>query len=122
MAHFKKLAILTLGLGLGLALPTIAEAHGFGAIAYSRSTGSFGWSDDFDSRYGAEVRALNGCRAYAGDCRVVVWVLNSCAALASGRTGGFGFAWHASRRVARSRALRQCRRNDRGCRIRKTIC
>ncbi len=71
-------------------LPGAAAAQGFGAIAYSPSTGQWGWARNYRTRAGAEQRAMQECRSAAGwarDCSTGVWFRNACEALAVGPRG-----------------------------------
>src|SRR4051812_19540565 len=63
----------------------------YGAIAYSPSTGSYGFSYGKDCQATAENVALSSCRGR--DRQVVVWVSNGYAALAVNDDGGWGAAW-----------------------------
>ncbi|MFS8048581.1 DUF4189 domain-containing protein [Rhizobium sp. BR 314] len=101
---------------------TVASAAEFGALAYSRSTGSYGSSHNYSTRADAEDEALSNCSSYADDCRIVVYFRNACGALAVGSRRGFGYGWSARRGEARYTALANCRENDRGCRIVNWTC
>jgi hypothetical protein len=98
--------------GLSLALVALLTLAGrssadFAAIAYSPSTGAYGYSYGFASLAGARAEALAHCRG--DDARVVVWVENGYAALALGdRRGAYGWGWAFNRGEARARALNQC--------------
>jgi serine/threonine-protein kinase len=63
----------------------------FGAIAYSPSTGHYGFSYGKDCLATAEVAAIQNCVGW--DRRVVVFVSNGYAALAVNNNGSFGAAW-----------------------------
>ena len=76
------------------------------AIAHSRRTGATGQSANYATREGAERRALNECRA--GDCVIVAWAQNACAALAEGRDGEIASAYAGSRQEAIRLALDRC--------------
>jgi hypothetical protein len=93
-----------------------ALADNYGAIAYSPSTGAHGYSYDFPSRGQAETRALAECRARGRGCKIAVWYVNACGALATG-SNGWGSAWAGTRSAAESRAVRQCARFTRNCRV-----
>ena len=99
-----------------------SAAAGYGAIAYSSSSGGWGYSYNYGSRGAAERRALRECRVRGGGCRTVVWFRNACGALASGRGNAYGWSWNTSRAVARRRAMRECRARTSGCRIRVDVC
>jgi len=104
------------------AMPAVAAAAEFGAIAYSPNTGSYGYSHNYGSRVRAERVAMSNCRAYAGDCRVITWFYNACAALAVGNRFGYGYGYAPGPKQAASIALSQCRLNDRGCRVVERVC
>lgn len=99
-----------------------AAAAEFGAIAYSPRTGSYGYSHNYATRGQAERVAQRSCRAYASDCRVIVYFYNSCAALAVGRSFGYGYGYAPGPKQSRSIALANCRANDRGCQVKRTVC
>jgi hypothetical protein len=67
----------------------------YGAIAYSGTAAVHGFSRNQGSRARAEAEALGHCRARerdAGDCKVLVWFYDRCAALATGSKGAHGSA------------------------------
>jgi hypothetical protein len=88
-------------------LATSRATADYAAIAYAKSTGSYGYSYGYHSRAEAETEALSRCRG--SDKKVVVWVHNGwCAlALSHGRTYGYGFSTQC-RQSAKDRALREC--------------
>jgi hypothetical protein len=91
---------------LALASTATLYAGGFCAIAYSVSTGRDGWSHSYDTRRGAERRALEECNA--NDARVVAWYHNGYVALARGDNGAWGCGYGPTRAVAESLALANC--------------
>lgn len=104
----------------------IASGEAFGAIAYSRSTGNYGYSYGKASRPEAERVALGFCAAQrdrAQDCGVLVWFWNSCAALAKASNGAYGGDHAADRPSAQQAALRICANYGGGdCRVIQTVC
>jgi hypothetical protein len=94
----------------------------YGAIAYSRRTGHYGYSDRAATRIGAERRAMELCEGR--DCKVEVWFRNSCGALATSENGRiFGWAHDTSLREAKAIAVRNCRNEGgRGCRVLISAC
>lgn len=105
-----------------LAFPAAhAKADSYGAIAFSPATGATGWSHSFDTRRQAERRALAGCSGNARDCRIAIWFVNACGALAVGRNG-WGAGWGNDRRRAEQEASRSCDNNSRGCRVVRWQC
>jgi Domain of unknown function (DUF4189) len=86
-----------------LAIPAVASAA-YGAIAVNQSTGAWGASYHAPAKWYAERQALRKC---AGECDVMVWVRNRCAAVVIGRTkfvAGMAGTKRAAIRVARRRA------------------
>lgn len=82
------------------AAPAAANAA-YGAIAVNPSSGGWGISHSYNTRYGAQRRALNEC---PGSCRVLVWTKRRCGAVIQTRSrfiGGTG--------STRSRAIRNAR-------------
>lgn len=105
-------AVLVLG-GLMISTPALAD---YGAIAFSQKTGNYGYSYGFNSRSGAEARAMAGCGSRKSGCGIVLWFTKACGSLAVGSKRGYGTGWGASRAQARSIAMGICRSNDRNCR------
>jgi hypothetical protein len=55
----------------------------YGAIAYSKKKGVYGYSYGWNSQKKAEAVALKNCKDSGPGCKSVVWFYNSCAAVAS---------------------------------------
>lgn len=115
-------------LGLLAATPA-ARADGvvidpdtYAAVAYSPSTGKYGYGYNCGSRWAAERRALAECQA--PDARVVGWVNAGWLVLAIGDDNSYGVAWEygdgASSLVAKRRAVANCR--EQGGKVVKVIC
>jgi hypothetical protein len=107
---------------LGTAAIADRDDDRYGAIAYSRRSGHYGYFRGAESQAGAERRALEKCEGR--DCRIVGWFRNSCGALATGEDGqvtGFG---HDNRLdEAKERSVRNCRENGgRRCRVVISAC
>jgi uncharacterized protein DUF4189 len=96
-------------------------ANRFGAIAYSPSTGSHGWSYDYASREEAERVALANCMQHARDCSVPLWFQNACGALAVGPSG-FGTGWGINQGLAESYAIGVCGQYSTNCSVRRWVC
>jgi hypothetical protein len=97
-----------------LATASIASAA-HAAIAYSQSTGSFGYSWGYAYQDGAELAALDRCDGE--DAEVVGWVRNGWCALAVGDGNGYGCAWGLTEAEAQENALIECSKNTTNCRI-----
>ncbi|MBU4530635.1 MAG: DUF4189 domain-containing protein [Hoeflea sp.] len=92
-----------------------ASAEYFGAIAYSPTSGVYGFSYDHGSRRDAEARAISECRMRGRGCKVAIWFKNACGSVAVG-ANGWGTAWAGTRRDAERAAIRNCSRYTGGCR------
>jgi serine/threonine-protein kinase len=88
----RSIAVAAVAVALSLfGTAQAARADGWGAIAYSPSTGAYGYWYGADCEATASNGALNNC---GGDDRqVMVTVQNGWAALAVNRDGGYGYAW-----------------------------
>ena len=64
---------------------TTVPVESWGAIAYHRATGAFGYSFDFPGQREAGAAALDSCAH--PECIVVASYKNGCAALVDGPTG-----------------------------------
>jgi serine/threonine protein kinase, bacterial len=91
----------------------------WGAIAYSESTGRYGYVYDYPSQAAAINSAVERCKAQ--DCRAVVWFKNSCAALAKGGTN-YGYSIGDTRADVEAKALAECRKRGGGCRVIQWVC
>ncbi len=117
-------ALFTVGLGVS-AIPSTARSRDYyGAIAYSPSSGNHGYSYDYNSRQGAENRALSECNSLtaAGDCIVLVWFSNGCGALAESSRRDYGSGWGATQQIAESYALQGCGQYASDCAITRWVC
>ena len=86
---------------LFLLLNLCAWADLFGAIAYSPTTGKYGYSNQCDTRAEAERLALSCC--LEPDARVAVWVKNGWAVIYRNSSGAWFSAWSSSSRAAAER-------------------
>ena len=86
--------------------PPDTSIDNFAAIAYSVSTGKWGYSYRWGSRAEAEQEALKYCEA--DDAKAVMWTRNAWCALALGDDGSYGYAWGDTAELARQYATEQC--------------
>ena len=118
---FAVVSVVAIGQVALWLFPVEAQAQdNYGAIAYSSSTGRYGYSYDFGSRAEAENYAISKCGR--GDCVVKVWFKNACGALAVGRRGALGWGLAGSRGSAEDRALSECQSRTSGCSVRTWAC
>jgi hypothetical protein len=100
------LVVIAFTVGIGSSLTAAADSYA--AIAYSPSTGRWGYGNGYPSQAQATTRALAECGQRDA---VTKWCKNAWIALALSNKspGGYGWAWATTASVARSRALRECR-------------
>jgi Domain of unknown function (DUF4189) len=98
----------------------------FGAIAFSPSTGAYGYSFEYRTRNQAEKRAIAECKARNGgdDCATEIWFYDNCGALAVGAGATRSAAYSADKAAASRRALEACNGRNGGaaCEIKATVC
>lgn len=97
-----------------------AAAQGWGAFALSQ-TGAFGWSSNYETKEGAEERALQECGKHAQDCVIRRVFQNECLAVALGR-GRVGWAWGGTKDAREAKAIESCNRPGVDCTIRASFC
>jgi hypothetical protein len=94
----------------------------YGAVAFSSSTGSYGYAWNCGTRGEAEQAALARCTA--SDARIVGWVQGGWLVLAIGENNSYGIGWEygdgATNTVAQQRAIDEC--HARGEKVRTLIC
>ena len=100
------LIVITLVFAIGPALHAAGDSYA--ALAYSPSTGRWGYGNGYPTRAQATTRALAEC---GQSDAVTKWCKNAWIALALSdkSPGGYGWAWATTASAARSRALRECR-------------
>ena len=91
---------------------TTMPIESWGAIAYHRATGAFGYSFDFPGAREAGTAALDSCAH--PECIVVASYKNGCGALVDGPAGP-AVAEGVTAQEAETKARQQCA--DAGCRL-----
>ena len=89
------------------AASTVSAANA--AIAFSQSTGNYGYSEGYYYLAGAKGAAMDNCPGC--DAKIVVWASNGWCALAVGDDNGYGYGWASCKCEAERLALEQCGRN-----------
>jgi len=106
----RIIAILAMMAELLSANPVFAE----GAIAAARD-GQVGLSYNYPGRRSAEERAFEEC---GRGCRLLTTFRRTCAAVATGERGGYGWATRENLRRAEEAALESCHaEGGRRCRV-----
>jgi serine/threonine-protein kinase len=118
--RWRRLRAVAAVLAIGASSP--AAAQWSGAIAYSPTTGAYGFQRAAASVSEAEADALGACPDI--DCTVAVWVTDGCAAVAAGYPPRvYGWAWSAwSRGDAVTAAMYECSLVGPGCRLVASLC
>lgn len=123
MKMFNKIAMAAFISAATLSAPVGAMARDlYGAIAYSQSTRYHAWATDFNSQNEAENAAMNECYNNASDCKVALWFMNACGALAVGSDGGWGSNWGNNYKQSQNKAIAQCQTVSGGCQVVVTKC
>jgi hypothetical protein len=78
--------------------------YGWGALAFSPSTGSVAWANDYPSLGSAAQAATSRCGVR--DCQALVEVADGCASMAQASNGALGWAYGVSRSASDGTALR----------------
>lgn len=89
------------------------QAFAFGAIAVDDRVGiepAYGFSTGEPSRQAAERKALQYCKPYGSNCRVVVW-FETCGAYAASKKV-YGYGYGATKTKATAQALEMCGSNQ----------
>lgn len=95
----------------------------YGAIAYDKETGSWGYSVDNNTARQAEAGALESCGKVSQGCQVYVRLTNQCGTIAASEDGSFSWAADKSKQASEKRALTSCRKNENnGCEVKVTAC
>ena len=81
----------------------------FAAIAYSPSTGAYGYGNGYSSKAEAIARAKAEC---GEPDAVVKWARNAWLALALSSDGGYGSGWGTTAAKARELAVESCLENN----------
>jgi hypothetical protein len=90
----------------GTSTPSAPSAS-YGAIAYGRTSGSWGTSYQWGNQAKAENEAMRNCAQHGKDCEVMVWFERKCGAVAADGTTAY-WALGNSEGQARADAQDQC--------------
>lgn len=96
----------------------------FGAIAYDRKTGAWGYSYNWNTQREAEDNALAQCKKNDGpDCEVMVWYQRECGAVASADGDEAYWGTGDGEGAAGANALASCKRDGgKNCNIQVEEC
>jgi hypothetical protein len=85
-----------------------APSYSFGAIAYGRTSGAWGYSHRWGSRAKAESVAKENCAQHGDDCEVMVWFDRKCGAVVAGEDASAFWGLGNSEDQARADATNKC--------------
>jgi serine/threonine-protein kinase len=106
----RFLVLLLLALALASSGSAPAAGNTYAAVAFSPSTGAYGYGNGFRSKEEAIERAEIEC---GEPDAIVKWCRNSWIALAVSSDGGYGWSWASTAGRARARAVANClQQND----------
>ncbi len=89
------------------AMLAAAIRQSYGALAYSQSTGRYGWSFGTPDQASAESLAVQSCGV--ADAASIACGFNTYLGLAVADGGYYGYGWDSNPRKARERALASCK-------------
>ena len=92
----------------------------YGAIAYDRQSGAYGFAYDQPSPVAAGRRALDKCGSPG--CALVLEFADGCGAYATGPNAAAGAGSDYTRTTAEDRALAQCRSAGGNCQVQVWTC
>jgi serine/threonine-protein kinase len=104
-------AVALFATALATAVPVQAGDDTFAAIAYSPSTGLYGFGNGYSTKDEALEKALQEC---GGKDALTKWCRNAWIALAVSKQtpGGYGWAWGETAGEARRAAEENCREHN----------
>lgn len=103
-------------------MASAAAADTYCGIAFSQSTGVFGYSYNQRSQEAARSVAVRNCNNRSGKRDAASYTArNAWAALAVGKGNGYGWGWGTSKAIAESHALKSCAKHTAGGRIRMSL-
>lgn len=110
------LSIIALGILLGPPAASILQArseagHIYGALAYSKRDGSFGWSTGFGDSESANDYAMEKCGQRGKGCYVVISFSNLCASVSADDSGGVFWGTAGTRQEAQHQSQLYCKRD-----------
>jgi len=95
----------------GLSLARSEAGHVYGALAYSKRNGAFGWSTGFGDSDSANDYALEKCAQRGAGCYVVISFSNLCASVSADDEGGVFWGTAGTRLEAQRQSQLYCNRN-----------
>ncbi|MEM7067519.1 MAG: DUF4189 domain-containing protein [Pseudomonadota bacterium] len=127
---FSMLAVSVLLFGSDITIADSGSKAGnrqsplYAAIAYSKKTGSYGYSTKQTSKAKAIRIAKRECSKHARDCRPAAHTRLACVSLATDAGGGWGGHFGNDKKMASSNAIKKCSsyKHNTDCKTLITIC
>ena len=116
----KKTLLAAALVAFAIASPAFAGDK-YGALAYSKADGAWGWWADSTTQAAASQNALAKCQEHGSDCEVVLEFWNTCAAFATGQ-GGWGWAHGPDENAVQQSAIGYCSEHGTGCAVKVWAC
>lgn len=112
-----RLAAVLVVLTLSAQTANAANYNYYGAIAISPSNGYAGSGLKRATYDNARQWALYNCGKHASDCKIAVYFVNICGAVARGHNGGYAAGKSLNLNDAHRSAVNSCSTVDSGCRV-----
>ena len=112
-----RVVFVLLALALSAPLAQAASYNYYGAIAVSPGNGYAGSGLKRSTYDNAREWAMYNCGKYASDCKIAVYFVNICAAVARGQNGGYASGKALQLNDAHRSAVNSCSTVDSGCRV-----
>ena len=98
-------------------------SYSFGAIAYGRKSGAYGYSHRWGSRAKAESVAQENCAEHGDDCEIMVWFDRKCGAVVASEDADTFWGLGDSEAQANANAQNKCAQaGSSGCALQVSHC
>jgi len=110
------LSIIAIAIMLGppaaeMLLARSEAGHIYGALAYSKRNGAYGFSTGFGDSESANEYAMEKCGQRGAGCYVVISFSNLCASVAADDSGGVFWGTAGTRQEAQRQSMLYCKRD-----------
>ena len=106
MRPFARVILFAIALcALSIIGPAVGQSDRYAAVAFSPSTGAYGYANGYSTKNAAIARARQEC---GEPDAVAKWAKNAWLALAVSGDGGYGSGWGTTAGKAREMAVESC--------------
>jgi len=103
--------------------PAAEPSYSFGAIAYGRTSGAYGYSHRWGSQAKAESVAKQNCAQHGDDCEIMVWFDRKCGAVVASEDADAFWGLGNSEAQATASAQDKCAQSGgKGCAVQVSHC